>query len=533
MKPLKNLVLIEAPGKLPALRAALEKGGLSQFEVMATAGHVMTMPGSLWPTGIDRELTETARGPKNPEFIELIRAKAAVAERVLIASDADQEGDVLAWDLSQVLVKHPNVQRVRLRALDYAGVVHAFSHPEPVIQKDAWPGTSRRILDRLIGAAFSVDGETGAEAIAVGRIQSALLGLVANQKLPFATLTLTLPACDRHGPYIAEIPVHEENLAEAQDLLKRCLALAEEGCIPVGKTTPDEDYVPWNFAQSVIEISSATQTSVSEAASSLQRLYESGRMSYPRSTASAITGDALACLQNIAGDHGVKFDSRRVSQFARQSRHAHESPRPLVRDIDICAPIMTLTPDDQALSLITRHLIACGQPHVKDAPEVDKLPEWARKIPWSRKRSTCLRPWPRRQAESRIAVNDPEALLIRLMMENRLGRPSTLVNHAVKFASRGLVDDRLQLTEKGRRWLTVTPQILMDPSTSSLIERYIDESVDLKDDAEPPAQLVRGILDRLGLWSDVQPKLNGGAYVAPARNDDAATHQRDIGDRMV
>lgn len=510
----KNLVVIEAPGKITSLRAALARGGLEDFEIFATGGHLMKMPDALWPIGIDDMLAETAREARDPEQLERLRTKALACERVLVATDADQEGDVVAWDVACVLAKHPNVKRVRLRALDFLDVASAFSHPEPISHKDAWPGTARRILDRLIGAKFSASGMPGNEDVFVGRVQSALLGAVRGGAPACAKLVMTLSAADRHGPFVAEVALHAQSLQRAPELLRRARGLAELGPAAIAKSVPAKSFRPWSYGQAVLEIAEATQRPIQDVADSLQRLYEGGKMSYPRSSASAITDDALACLRRIADTHGVRFDTSRVSQFSQNARHAHESPRPVTDRVDICAPLLVLAPDDAALSLITRQLIACGQPHLMQAPDLSGLPEsmtWARELPWQRRVSQWLRPWPRRAPEAHVQRLSADAVLLRVLLNKRLGRPSTVVSHAIKFASRALVDEYFRLTERAQRWIDRTPEILLEADTSSLIESIIDTSAERKADYEPPDLLVRGILERLGLWADIQPALTGGA----------------------
>lgn len=507
-----NLVVIEAPGKLAALTAALRRGRLEDFHVLATRGHLFDMPDGFTPLGIDRRLTETARAPKNPDGINLIASWGLKSERLLIATDADQEGDVLAWDVAQILPDHPNVWRVRLRALDIDSVLQAFSNPEPVRLRDAWPGATRRLVDRLIGAAFTADGDHA--GFAAGRVQSALLGATTSVRLPLGEATLVLPACDGKDPFVATVPVYPETRDRLAELVERSAAFVRaEGCVKLGKVEPAEDYVPWNYGEAVLSIAQATDRSLPEVADTLQRLYEGGRMSYPRSTAHALTGEGIARLQDIAHGHGVKIDADRLPAFSRRGRHTHESLRPLAGKVDVCAPLLLLSADDAALALITRHLIACAQPHATHRPDPATLPEWARdpKLDFSRRVCQWLRPWPRRPAAANLRVYPTSEVAMRTLLEHDLGRPSTQVRHATKFESRSLLTSAMEPSAKARLWLEQTPQTLLDPRTSAAIEAMIDDAADLGGDALAPAQLARGILERLGLWSQIEAILEAPA----------------------
>lgn len=290
---MRYLVIIDALGKASTLTAALDDLGLDDFEIFPTRGHIMAMPDGLWPIGIDAGLFETHRKVRDPKLIARMRDRAAQASEVLVASDADQEGDVLAWDIAQILAKHPKVRRVRLRSLDSDGVRDAFCRYEPINERDSWPGTARRILDRVIGASFTQTSENYDDGVGVGRVQSALLGALAAEPQPFAMATAVLPAADHFGHFSAQIPVFPGNEKEVRDLVDASIRHAGRGAV-AGQPEPAQAFLPWNYGQAVLAISDVTGRQIEDVAYSMQRLYESGRMSYPRATTEAVTGDALA-----------------------------------------------------------------------------------------------------------------------------------------------------------------------------------------------------------------------------------------------
>jgi DNA topoisomerase-1 len=503
-----NLVVIEAPGKVTALTGTLRRAGLNDFHVLATPGHIFEMPEGLDPVGIDHSLTEVDRAIGKQKIADSIREWASRADRVLIASDADQEGDVLACDVASLLPAHPSVHRVRLRSLDLDGVTSAFASPEPIEDRDAWPGTTRRIVDRLIGATFSRSGADGEAGMGAGRIQSALLGIVARSTLAHSEAIISLRACDKRDPFVAVIPVTHENEERMRELVERAQDFERSGrCLEVGSVHPAPDFEPWSYGEAVLNISRATERGLDSVSTSMQRLYENGRMSYPRSSAHAITGDGLAFVSKIADSHAVKFDAQRLPAFARRGRHAHESPRPLSGRVDISSALLLLSPDEAVLSLLARHLLACGQPHHLHKPEPSKLPELARGMKLQRKVCQWLTPWPRRPATTTLRERPMEEIALELLIANKLGRPSTLISHAQKFASRGLLDDQARLSARGRSWLEQTPEVLLDARTSARIEQMIDASAEAADPSSAPEQLARRILVELGLWERVQPLL--------------------------
>ena len=107
-----KLVIVESPTKTKSLGKYLGNG----FEVMATMGHIRDLPKS--KTGIKiKELKKSrTQGIKTfgfrPEYklsegkediAKKLQAAAAKAEKVILASDPDREGEAIAWHVAQVL----------------------------------------------------------------------------------------------------------------------------------------------------------------------------------------------------------------------------------------------------------------------------------------------------------------------------------------------------------------------------------------------------------------------------------------------
>lgn len=530
---MSHLVLIEAPGKLQALSFALKKIKLDSFHVLATQGHIMDYPGELEDIGIDPGLREIGRRVVRPQILQTIRQWADVAQRVLIATDADQEGDVLAQDLvEQALKGHPAVMRVRLRSLDVDGVTQAFRSPAPIEARDAWPGAVRRTLDRLVGATFSgkhvrANGAGAAQqtSLSVGRVQTGLLGSIhkasGSGKLPMAKATLIVPAADGREPFSATLDVTPLNAGKMRELIEKSADTARRGIeVAAAESTPAENFKPWCYGEGVLAIAEATGRSIEEVAGSMQRLYESGRMSYPRSSANGITAQGAARIARIADRNGVRIDVDRIARFDANGtkKHAHESAHPLGVEVDLSTPILLLSQEEAVLSMLARHLVACGQPHVFQMPNSRELPAWAQQlvqegVVFKRKVNLWLNPWPRRKAEAGMRPVSPAEQALALLLENDLGRPSTQVAHAIKFAARGLLDEQMRLTEKAKAWIAASPSILLDPRVSSRIEKLIEQAGDVGGpqgryslEAGPPV-MCRDLLEGLGLWVEIEERL--------------------------
>src|SRR3546814_3466538 len=80
--------------------------------------------------------------------------------------------------------------------------------------------------------------------------------------------------------------------------------------------------------------------------------------------------------------------------------------------------------------------------------------------------------WP----QSEVVIRRSDTVLLEAVVKAGLGRPSTWANHVETFLSRGLVDDEMKLTDKGRAWVVASPPELLDPRISAAIERACDHA---------------------------------------------------------
>lgn len=131
-----NLVIIEAPGKTKSLGSLLWQAGIRDNEVLATVGHLGTNPDSFTPLAIDRSYRETAYRlkPEKEALAAKIARAANASVNIYLATDDDQEGDVIARDVLRFCIDEGDkgkVKRVRLKALAPSEIREVFRRPSP------------------------------------------------------------------------------------------------------------------------------------------------------------------------------------------------------------------------------------------------------------------------------------------------------------------------------------------------------------------------------------------------------------------
>ena len=147
---MSKMFVIEAPGNI-CFRTLLSKIGV-EATVVATR-HLYSFPKDLSDLGIDDVFNEAKRKSHNDVAIKFIRDAAQKVENIYIATDADNEGDVIAWDVHELLKDIcPNIYRVKLKGMDEESVKESLQNVSPVTKSDAVPGRTRALVDRMIVA---------------------------------------------------------------------------------------------------------------------------------------------------------------------------------------------------------------------------------------------------------------------------------------------------------------------------------------------------------------------------------------------
>lgn len=487
----ETLVIIEAPGKRAGLKDVLWRAGMRDFEVEATAGHIAGNPQTLTPLGITSSFRETNYAIREDRIdaCERIREAAlATTGRIFLATDDDQEGDVIARDVWRLVLApedRARVSRVRLRALSPSEVQTAFQAAAPFDPLSAAKGDARRVLDRLVGALSSAEG-------AVGRVQGSLLLVLAQQRPVVGVATYTATAEDGGDPWVAQRPVFAGDDTPAPVLLDAYLSVGESVESTVGSR-------PMNFGEIVLRSSVETGADVSDVSKAMQDLYERGQMTYPRSMAQAISVDAARRLDVIARMNGASFDAARFTAVRAQGlqvEHGHEAPNPAGMEVPLNRAAELLSLPEQVLVLVTRNLVDCGVRCMAERPalrDLQRLPDELAGLNWHRKTEAGLRLYPVVVPEAGFKPWTQEQSVVHLMLKNSLGRPSTLVEHVNKFAARGLVDGEFELTAKGRDWCANVGQLFQHRNLAKMVEEYLEKHRD------PAALMVAEMVEKFGI----------------------------------
>ncbi|MFZ0458734.1 MAG: type I DNA topoisomerase [Rhodoplanes sp.] len=354
-----NIVVVESPAKAKTINKYLGRG----YEVLASFGHVRDLPakdGSVDPTTDFRMVWEV--DPKAQKRLNDIARAVKSADKLILATDPDREGEAISWHLLEALkekraLSGQVVERVVFNAITKQAVTEAMKHPREIDQALVDAYLARRALDYLVGFTLSpVLWRKLPGARSAGRVQSVALRLVCDRELEIEKFvpreywsliaTLATPRGETFqarlvgadGQKIARLDIGAGEEAEAfkQALEQAAFAVAAVEAKPT-KRNPAPPFTTSTLQQ---EASRKLGFAPAHTMRVAQRLYEGvdiggetvGLITYMRTDGVQIADEAVTAIRSlIRDDYGARYvpdAPRRYQTKAKNAQEAHEAIRP-------------------------------------------------------------------------------------------------------------------------------------------------------------------------------------------------------------
>src|SRR5437868_7505843 len=181
-----DIVVVESPAKAKTINKYLGPG----YEVLASFGHVRDLPaknGSVDPDQNFHMIWEV--DDKARKRLDDIARAVKGANKLILATDPDREGEAISWHVLEVLkeknaLKKQMVERVVFNAITKQAVLDAMKHPRKIDAALVDAYLARRALDYLVGFTLSpVLWRKLPGARSAGRVQAVALRLVGDREL--------------------------------------------------------------------------------------------------------------------------------------------------------------------------------------------------------------------------------------------------------------------------------------------------------------------------------------------------------------
>jgi DNA topoisomerase-1 len=355
-----QVVIVESPSKAKTINKYLGPG----YKVLASYGHIRDLPskdGSVDPEKDFDMVWELDAGSKKrvAEIAEAVKS----ADRLILATDPDREGEAISWHLLEVLnqkkalKKGLKIDRVAFNAITKSAVAEAIAHPRQVDQDLVDAYLARRALDYLVGFTLSpVLWRKLPGARSAGRVQSVALRLICERELEIEKFTAeeywtiaAQAASEGSAPFEARLVTLNGEKLKKFSLANEAAAAAAKRAVEAARFTidaveakPAKRNPPPPFTTSTLQQEAARKLGFNAQRTMrlAQQLYEgidiggetTGLITYMRTDGVDMAGEAIAdARRTIDKEFGDKYRPeapRAYKTKAKNAQEAHECIRP-------------------------------------------------------------------------------------------------------------------------------------------------------------------------------------------------------------
>ena len=345
-----NLVIVESPTKAKTIKKFLGKN----YEVIASEGHVRDLPKS--SMGIDKDndfephyITIRGKG----DLISTLKKAVKKADFVYLATDPDREGEAISYHLTVALkLEDKRFKRISFNEITKNAVKESIKNARKIDMDLVDAQQARRVVDRLVGYEISplLWDKLGKKSLSAGRVQSVALKMISDREkeidefIPkeYWTITadLAVPGQKKAVEFQYKGDIDNKKDAEAlRDKLEKSDFIVSDI-----KSTQRTVKPPMPFTTSTLQqtASSRINFATSKTMRVAQQLYEGveikgrgtvGLITYLRTDSTRISDEAdKACRDYIIQTFGEQYVAEKTESSEAASnkkiQDAHEAIRP-------------------------------------------------------------------------------------------------------------------------------------------------------------------------------------------------------------
>ena len=543
----KTLVIVESPTKSKTIEKFLGKN----YTVKASMGHLRDLPKStLGVTFLPDEEHANEFEPKyinirgKGDLIKALKTEAKKADKVLLATDPDREGEAISWHLAFILGIDPtSACRIEFHEITAAAVKDAIKHPRCIDMDMVDAQQARRILDRIVGYQLSpLLWRKIRKGLSAGRVQSVAAKIVADRDreiedfvpVEYWTLSAKLREGSKGQLFEAEavkykgkkLELHNEAEARAaEEALSKADYIVSDAVKKERKRHPVPPFTTSSMQQ---EANKKLNFSAKKTMMLAQQLYEGvslgktsvGLITYMRTDSVRLAEVAIAEIRDyIKQNIGSEFCPAKENHYStkKNAQDAHEAIRP-TSVMRTPAEMQKYLTNDQlklytliwnrvvasqmtdAVYDVTTLTIDAADYQLRATGSVLKFPGFLQlhskyddkekdsKVPYVEPGSKLLlyKLMPAEQHFTEPPAHFTEATLIKELEEKGIGRPSTFAPTIVTLLTRGYVvkeAKKLLVTELGIMTVDMLTEYfkgLINIGFTAQMEEKLDEVAEKK-----------------------------------------------------
>lgn len=333
----ENLIIVESPAKAKTIGKFLGK----DYVVKSSKGHIRDLS--------EKDLSIDVENNFEPKYVipadkravvSELKAAAANADTVYLASDEDREGEAISWHLFQTLgLDDKNTKRIAFHEITKGAVDAALDNPRRIDMDLVMAQQARRVLDRLVGFELSpVLWRKIQPKLSAGRVQSVALRLIVDKEREiiafkpqrfFKVTGIFIPE-GLKGRFNAICNGKFTDPQQVLKFLEQCEAARFAVSGIEKKEMPRTPAAPFTTSTLQQEASRRLGFSVKQTMAIAQKLYESGLITYMRTDSTNLSTLALGTAKaKIIELYGEEYSRpRQYKTKVRGAQEAHEAIRP-------------------------------------------------------------------------------------------------------------------------------------------------------------------------------------------------------------
>ncbi|MBO4623919.1 MAG: type I DNA topoisomerase [Bacteroidales bacterium] len=334
---MKNLVIVESPGKVKTIQQYLGK----DYLVKASIGHIRDLE--------EHKLSVDVQNGFQPEYVVPSNKRKVVAElgkladeaqTVWLASDEDREGEAISWHLRETLqLPAAKTRRIVFHEITKNAILQAIENPRDIDMNLVNAQQARRVLDRLVGFELSpILWRKIQPKLSAGRVQSVALRLIVDREkeimafepVPYYRVEAQFRPEGGSTPVKAALDTRFATEEEARQFLLDSVGATYRVASVEKKEGVRVPSAPFTTSTLQQEAARKLRFPVSTTMRVAQTLYERGLITYMRTDSTNLSSLALATAkQYITENYGAAYlHTRQYHTQSKGAQEAHEAIRP-------------------------------------------------------------------------------------------------------------------------------------------------------------------------------------------------------------
>lgn len=333
---MSTLIIVESPAKAKKISQLLGK----DYIVRASMGHINELAKE--NMGIDIannfEPSYSVISGKAKTIKEL-KDIAKTVSKIILAGDADREGEAISWHVANVLkLSVETTPRIVFHEITKNALIAALANPGILNMNLVNAQQARAVLDKLVGFEISpILWKQIQPSLSAGRVQTPLLHIILEREKEIEKFksvsyfrTTGIFYRDSGKVFSGVLDKKFEKIEEARQFLydvqdAQFLVSGIKKGNKIKKPAP-----PFTTASLLQDAAGKCRMSAKQIMDSAQRLYEAGKITYHRTDSTNLSKEIIGVIKEfVTTSYGVDYVKlRNYKTKTKCAQEAHEAIRP-------------------------------------------------------------------------------------------------------------------------------------------------------------------------------------------------------------